>query len=83
MAFRYATRIDCDTIHIFGDSKSALDTILDARPHGQQAASVRVCTHLAEWLDAAPARRVEIHWIPSHSGIRENELIDEDVQQAS
>ncbi len=83
MAFRYATQVDCSTIHVFGDSTSALETIFDVRPHGQQAASVRTCTLVAAWLDASPTRRIEIHWIPSHTGIRENELIDKDVQQAS
>ncbi|TFK83723.1 hypothetical protein K466DRAFT_626800, partial [Polyporus arcularius HHB13444] len=82
-AFSISARHCAGTIHVFGDSRSALETIFKTTVHGQQSVSVRTCTILNQWLDAAPQHRVELHWIPSHTGIRYNELIDEDVKGAA
>ena len=82
-AFAIATCERVRTIHVFGDNKSALQTIFDTTVHGQQSVSVRTCEIVARWLDSHPDNQVEVHWTPSHTGILQNELIDADVKEAA
>ena len=51
--------------------------------HGQQAVFVRMCRILDRGFDAHADRRVEIHWIPSHTGTLQNELIDAHVKEVA
>ncbi|KAH9933218.1 uncharacterized protein BXZ73DRAFT_23508, partial [Epithele typhae] len=83
MGIAFATKQVCETIHVVADNESALKTLLDPRPHGQQLVSVIACANAREWLDKDACRRIVFHWCPSHTGIEWNEAVDADAKAAA
>lgn len=61
---------------LFADSRAALTSLLDPRPHPAQSQSIRLITALCTWLSGNPNRHLLLRWCPSHSGIGKSETVD-------
>ncbi|KAI0629029.1 hypothetical protein C8Q77DRAFT_1144648 [Trametes polyzona] len=61
MGLAFATRQQCDTIHVVADNESALETLLNPGIHGQQLVSVMACRNVREWLAKDQRRHIVFH----------------------
>ncbi|CDO75377.1 hypothetical protein BN946_scf184335.g3 [Trametes cinnabarina] len=76
IGFAYLKRYH--TIHIFADSESALQSVLDTSTG--RMSSVNACRILRDWFERDPRNHLHLHYCPSHSGVAENEAVDVNVR---
>ncbi|KAI0821338.1 hypothetical protein BC629DRAFT_1730271 [Irpex lacteus] len=74
---------DIMEIHIFADSKSALSSLLDPKTKPGQRDKLWACSFIRAFLDGNPDRRIGLHWVPGHVGIKQNEDIDKLAKEAT
>lgn len=77
-----AVRSQCNSITFFSDNIAAVQRICDLSSHAGQFASIIFRKAIDDFLRADPSRRVDIPWIPGHSGIIGNDRADALVNQA-
>ncbi|KAG9087494.1 hypothetical protein FRC06_002515, partial [Ceratobasidium sp. 370] len=77
-----AAESNIPSVDFFTDNRAALTSIVNLRPHPAQAASVIFRGAVDYFLHGDTGRSVQIHWVPSHTGIHGNERADELATEA-
>ena len=81
-AVKYATILKKDTL-IICDSQSALQSINSSNPlHAEPVNTIRKNLFASE-ISINPAYKIGFTWIPSHVGVKGNELADRFAQEAA
>lgn len=63
-------------ILVYADSRAALSSLFDAKPHPAQHQSIFLFDAIRPWLHGSSTRSVSLRWCPSHSGVILNESVD-------
>lgn len=62
---------------IYADSRAALSSAFNPKPHPAQYQSIQLILAPRQWLHLDASRTIDIRWCPSHSGVTMNEAVDE------
>ena len=80
MAVQYITSNITGRVVLFIDNKSVIQTLSRLHPHNGQHEALRINDMIYVWLNAAIINRIEIVWVPSHSGFALNEHADRSMK---
>ena len=72
-----------NTIHVYCDNESAIQSITDATMHSSQLVSIATCKKLRTWFDGDAGRKIYFHWIPGHVDIAPGDFVDELAKEAA
>lgn len=63
-------------IHIYSNSQSALEMILNMSIHTSQTVSVTTTKSLIKWFESDLTNHLHLHWCPGYSDIMQNKAIN-------
>ena len=70
-------------IHVFSDSKAALERLTSFHLAPGQAAQTRIISAARRMLRQEPDMKIRLHWVPEHSNVEGNEKADQAAKQAT
>lgn len=90
-SFKYAHKFSTDTsnfplpqnFHFFVDNLAVVSLALTQPMCSSQKAFAEIETIARKLINISADTHLHLHWIPSHTGIRENEIVDQLAKDAS
>ena len=70
-------------IYIYIDSTGVINRILNSKVGPLQKHSISACKKIRKFLTNRPDRSIHLHWVPSHSDIELDKLVDQIAKKGS